>query len=867
MKSLLVPLAFIVLVASSTFAINVSNCSVLSSPGTYSLTTDLTGAPFIVPAIPAWNDHVTCIDINVSDVILDCGGHNITSNLPFGSTDLSFNTTSGIVLNGVLGSVQNVTVRNCRLSGYDRAVYLRESNYSDLYNNSVTNSSVSAFFLDYSHNNTLYNNTASASNYSGFQLSISVNNLFSNNIAYNNSHDGFYLYSSAYNTLFNNTAYNNSYYGFNFLLEDEPGPVNVSNNIAYGNFIHGFYFYYPRDSVIANNVAYNNSDSGFYLHYTVNNSLTGNSGYNNTLYGFYFNHAFNNTVIGNSAYNNMLYGLYFTSDSSNNILMGNSVFMNLLGGAYVLQSTLTNLTSEHYYNNTDDFSVSSDGVPLTLSFAAAIFDNPTGNVSQFTNLSLNDDLDVSESYSMNWSSLPAALPDNYTSFSGKFLTISPAAGSSIDSLSWAWTDAEVAAGGYDEARFSLWKYNGTWLQMNATPDTVTNALALSNVSSFSTFGILVLGDTTAPAVTLNSPANGSSFSPATMTFRFTAVDDTSAILNCSVFLDGASNQTNSSVLNGTPTSFVITGIALGGHNWSVACTDDANNTGTGGTRTFSRVQEQSSSSSSPSPECAADGDCPAAEACSGGSCVAVACACGVVQDHQCVAYACCADSDCTASETCSGNSCVAVQCACGAVENHACVPYACCADSDCQANQSCASHACVDKPALPPQQNQTNMTNQTAPGNATSETGCTLGSECPTGQYCDAGSCVSQPAMSAPAEAAGGVTLTVTSASGPCAYCEITWVSPSGARGRGTTDANGGFSLPLNETGTYTFTSVKGGRSISIYSHPLAAPQQKETPLATAISDAVTGQPVWLALIVAAIACAAYIIYRGRKAG
>ncbi|MEM4714053.1 MAG: PGF-pre-PGF domain-containing protein [Candidatus Nanoarchaeia archaeon] len=79
----------------------------------------------------------------------------------------------------------------------------------------------------------------------------------------------------------------------------------------------------------------------------------------------------------------------------------------------------------------------------------------------------------------------------------------------------------------------------------------------------------------APQITLNLlPVNNTQFNNTqNINFNFTAIDDNSAILNCSIYLDNILNQTNSSVQNNTLTNFLITSIAYGDHNWHINCSD------------------------------------------------------------------------------------------------------------------------------------------------------------------------------------------------------------------------------------------------------------------------------------------------------
>lgn len=78
--------------------------------------------------------------------------------------------------------------------------------------------------------------------------------------------------------------------------------------------------------------------------------------------------------------------------------------------------------------------------------------------------------------------------------------------------------------------------------------------------------------TAAPTVTLNSPANGSSTNTSQV-FNFTVTSHLDPTVSCSLLLDGAVNASNASVSNNTATTFTVTGISLGTHQWSVNCTN------------------------------------------------------------------------------------------------------------------------------------------------------------------------------------------------------------------------------------------------------------------------------------------------------
>jgi len=83
-----------------------------------------------------------------------------------------------------------------------------------------------------------------------------------------------------------------------------------------------------------------------------------------------------------------------------------------------------------------------------------------------------------------------------------------------------------------------------------------------------------------PVVALNAPSDGTwitSSDPVNVTFNFTATDDYYPILNCTFYLDGGYNYTNSSALNNTASAFNRT-LGLGAHTWYVRCNDSGNNT-------------------------------------------------------------------------------------------------------------------------------------------------------------------------------------------------------------------------------------------------------------------------------------------------
>jgi hypothetical protein len=85
-------------------------------------------------------------------------------------------------------------------------------------------------------------------------------------------------------------------------------------------------------------------------------------------------------------------------------------------------------------------------------------------------------------------------------------------------------------------------------------------------------------DTTNPALTLNSPANGLANNISAKTLNWSVTDTN--FQNCTVYVDGAVNSTQTSA------STVTLGFTEGDHNWSISCRDRANNANNSALRTF-----------------------------------------------------------------------------------------------------------------------------------------------------------------------------------------------------------------------------------------------------------------------------------------
>jgi len=177
----------------------------------------------------------------MSNITMDCNGYSISGQDPNAGS-------LGIITNN------NVTVKNCYITGFDSGIYTQWGDYCTFENN----------FL--------------VGNHKGIYLSSGSDyNILRNNTARNCTH-AFYSHDSNYN--------------------------NYTLNIA-ENSDNGFFINSVENSILENNIARNNTGAGFYIFYSANNTIQNNFISSNT-YGFLFEASQNNTIVNNTLINNDL---------------------------------------------------------------------------------------------------------------------------------------------------------------------------------------------------------------------------------------------------------------------------------------------------------------------------------------------------------------------------------------------------------------------------------------------------------------------------------------------------------------------------------------------------------------------------------
>ena len=278
---------------------SISSCTVISSPGVYTLTADIIDS-----------SATRCIEITSSNVIFDGNNKMIDG--------IDVSNTYGVYA-GVSPSTRltNVTVKNLRVKGWRYGIFYHYVDYSSIENNIASYNS-RGIYLDMSHNNTIRDNVANgyddSRSYAGIYLYYSDYNTVGGNTANSNYVFGIYLINSWYNNVTGNTARNQGQgieldgsSQLNVLEDNQIGSLNryginlesgAHNNSIIGNNIFDNMYgirlssdnNIVRDNIITHNGFYNppwwEVGSGLWL----GSYSDGNTIYNNLFdnYSYYY---------------------------------------------------------------------------------------------------------------------------------------------------------------------------------------------------------------------------------------------------------------------------------------------------------------------------------------------------------------------------------------------------------------------------------------------------------------------------------------------------------------------------------------------------------------------------------------------------
>lgn len=309
----------IFLLFSLAFAIPLDGCSVLSSPGEYTLTNSLTDPNITAGEISG----LTCLKINSSDVSIDCANYNLTNTISEGT-----NITTAIYARAA-SSLSNITIQNCLIYNYS-AIGIRYDNVLSgaIINNTIINTSNGDAIDTLSSSNLLIANNILADNFfTGLYTTIisdpSENISFIGNEVYGS------LTSIIFETSSNITASNN-------ILHDSTSEYGVSifqspfiymyDNYIYNTPLDGIWIGGSYNSIFARNNFSTISDYCFNIFASItpteNNTFVGNN-LDSCQIGFYASSSINN-LFENNTINNTNQGIDLTS-SSNTTIKNNTI--------------------------------------------------------------------------------------------------------------------------------------------------------------------------------------------------------------------------------------------------------------------------------------------------------------------------------------------------------------------------------------------------------------------------------------------------------------------------------------------------------------------------------------------------------------
>lgn len=243
-------------------ATSISNCTTITSAGTYELTANISSTTG------------DCIVISASNVVFD-GKNNV---IYWGGSGKNNN---GIYVHNSSGTIGGVTIKNVEVSNWNHGI-----EFNDVINGQISNvranyNNIGISLYYYSNSNTIKDNIT-LNNVTGMLLSYSHSNTVQNNLASNHSGDGMYLASSNSNTILNNRMNSNTFNGIHLYFSQNS---TVRDNVISYNGTS----YSTGAGIKVSNFGVPNNNL-FYQNYLINNNTqaaddypTGNQWYQASL--------------------------------------------------------------------------------------------------------------------------------------------------------------------------------------------------------------------------------------------------------------------------------------------------------------------------------------------------------------------------------------------------------------------------------------------------------------------------------------------------------------------------------------------------------------------------------------------------------
>ncbi len=501
---------------------------------------------------------------------------------------------------------------------------LINSNYNNLSNNYIYQPNQSAFEINSSNYNILFRNNITDAKNHGFKVNDATGNNLTSNIVRDVNATGFYLQNVTNSTVSLNLITNVSQCG---LQIKNSLSTNITNN-TFENPTTGQGGSYAFDiyNVNGSRISYNNminlTYKGFLVNLSNNNSLIENN-YTTEFIG----QGFKFLILENSN-SNQISGLYFISlhgEAAAVICLPlfsflNSNFNNLsnvLAQSIILSSnremilltnsnnnTLQNLTFANNACATFDFYHASYNKILN-SISDLYVDFSMGNDSHHTSFNSNQSslsneirflrmrfygdlnstiINISafgNDFALSPTKYPPAAPRNISQFFNFTKTVMGGINENVN-LNVTYNEAELGYALESTLTMNYSQPGGIgWGSIPNQGINLDDNYVWSNIGSTTlpeqlttTYFGLFADHNYPPEVILNAPANDTYLRY--NQFNFTATDYEEIKINCSIYLNGVYNQSNTLTQNNTLTTFTIPGIPSGHYNWNVSCNDSIN---------------------------------------------------------------------------------------------------------------------------------------------------------------------------------------------------------------------------------------------------------------------------------------------------
>ncbi|WP_129113079.1 right-handed parallel beta-helix repeat-containing protein [Halegenticoccus tardaugens] len=274
----------------------VDSCTTITEPGRYELAGDITDA-----------GADQCIRIKSSDVTFDGGGHAVDGVGEFG--------TAGVIAGGGGDRVENVTVRNVAVSGWDDGIRYVSVTDGRIEGTTTEDNRIGTFLVR-SSGNVLADNAARENAVHGISLAdASDGNRLVNNTAAGNTLFGVHLVGGATdNRLVDNVARGNEM-GVALIAADGN---EVRGTAATGNRIGGVWLSAANDTVVADNEVSNRFYGIVLMDGSGNNTIAGNAATENQV-GVRLHFSPGNAIENNTASENRAQGILLISSAGNRI--------------------------------------------------------------------------------------------------------------------------------------------------------------------------------------------------------------------------------------------------------------------------------------------------------------------------------------------------------------------------------------------------------------------------------------------------------------------------------------------------------------------------------------------------------------------